>query len=198
MNPLLSIKGTLAVGFVLAMAVAFGMGTPETFKNVAMTWIHIAAGITWIGLLYYFNFVQVPGVGAALANPDGPQPAAINKYIAPTALLWFRMSAAVTWLVGIGLLASPKFSALGGIVGAFTFADGMQVIGLGAWLGTIMLFNVWVLIWPNQKKILGLDGKEHPADVIAGAKKIALLASRTNTVLSLPMLLCMVGSAHGL
>jgi len=198
MNPLMTIKGTLAVGFILSMAVAFGLGTPETFKNVAMTWIHIAAGITWIGLLYYFNFVQVPGVGAALANPDGPQPAAINKYIAPKALLWFRMSAAVTWLVGIGLLASPKFSALGGIVGAFTFADGMQVIGLGAWLGTIMLFNVWVLIWPNQKKILGLDGLEHSADVIAGAKKVALLASRTNTVLSLPMLLCMVGSAHGL
>jgi len=198
MNPLLSIKGTIAVGFVLAMAVAFGMGTLETFKGVATVWLHIVAGITWIGLLYYFNFVQVPGVGKALANPDGPQPAAINKYIAPTALLWFRMSAAVTWLAGMALLAQPKFSALGGVVGAFTFADGMQVIGLGAWLGTIMLFNVWVLIWPNQKKILGLDGLTHEADVIAGAKKIALLASRTNTVLSLPMLLCMVGSAHGL
>jgi len=198
MNPLLSIKGTLAVGFVLAMAVAFGLGTPESFKGVATVWVHIAAGITWIGLLYYFNFVQVPGVGAALANPDGPTPAAINKYIAPTALLWFRMAAAVTWLAGMALLAQPKFSALGGVVGAFTFQEGMQVIGLGAWLGTIMLFNVWVLIWPNQKKILGLDGKEHSADVIAGAKKVALLASRTNTVLSLPMLLCMVGSAHGL
>lgn len=200
MNPLMTIKGTLIVGLILALAVAFGMGSPETFKNVAMTWIHIAAGITWIGLLYYFNFVQVPGVGKALAEKDngGPGPAAINKYVAPTALLWFRMSAAVTWLVGIGLLASPKFSALGGVVGAFTFADGMQVIGLGAWLGTIMLFNVWVLIWPNQKKILGLDGLTHEADVIAGAKKVALLASRTNTALSLPMLLCMVGSAHGL
>jgi len=200
MNPLMTIKGTLIVGFILSMAVAFGMGTPETFKMVAMTWIHIAAGITWIGLLYYFNFVQVPSVGKALAEKDsgGPGPAAINKYVAPSALLWFRMSAAVTWLVGIGLLASPKFAPLGGIVGAFTFADGMQVIGLGAWLGTIMLFNVWVLIWPNQKKILGLDGIEHSADVIASSKKIALLASRTNTVLSLPMLLCMVGSAHGL
>jgi len=198
MNPLLSIKGTIAVGFILALAVAFGLGSPESFKGIVTVWIHIVAGITWIGLLYYFNFVQVPGVGAALANPDGPTPAAINKYIAPTALLWFRMSAAVTWLAGMALLAQPKFVALGGVVGAFTFQDGMQVIGLGAWLGTIMLFNVWVLIWPNQKKILGLDGKEHSADAIASAKKIALLASRTNAVLSLPMLLCMVGSAHGL
>ncbi|MCW8934645.1 MAG: urate hydroxylase PuuD [Gammaproteobacteria bacterium] len=200
MNPLMSIKGTIAVGFILALIVAFGMGTLESFKGIATVWLHIVAGITWIGLLYYFNFVQVPGVGKALAEKDngGPGPAAINKYIAPSALLWFRMAAAVTWLAGMALLAQPKFTALGGVVGAFTFQEGLQVIGLGAWLGTIMLFNVWVLIWPNQKKILGLDGLEHSADVIAGAKKIALLASRTNTVLSLPMLLCMVGSAHGL
>ena len=80
----------------------------------------------------------------------------------------------------------------------FSFSGPMAVLGMGAWLGTIMLFNVWVLIWPNQKKILGLDGKEHSADAIASAKKVALLASRTNTALSIPMLLCMVGFAHGL
>ncbi len=85
-----------------------------------------------------------------------------------------------------------------GIIDAFTLAPGMAIIGLGAWLGTIMLFNVWVLIWPNQKKILGLDGKEHDADTIAAAKKVALMASRTNTALSIPMLLCMVGYAHAL
>jgi uncharacterized membrane protein len=85
-----------------------------------------------------------------------------------------------------------------GIVDAFMLTNGMAVIGLGSWLGTIMLFNVWVLIWPNQKKILGLDGKEHSAAEIASAKKTALLASRTNTALSVPMLLCMVGYGHGL
>ena len=85
-----------------------------------------------------------------------------------------------------------------GIINAFTLTNGMAVIGLGSWLGTIMLFNVWVLIWPNQKKILGLDGKTHSAEVIASAKKTALLASRTNTALSVPMLLCMVGYGHGL
>lgn len=198
MNPLLSIKGTIAVGFILAIAVAFGMGTgADGLKAAGMVWLHVMAGVVWIGLLYYFNFVQVPGVGAALANPDGPQPAAINKYIAPTALLWFRMSAAVTWLTGLSALASIG-GGMQGIIDAFTFADGMAIIGLGAWLGTIMLFNVWVLIWPNQKKILGLDGMSHDADTIAGCKKVALLASRTNTALSIPMLLCMVGFAHGM
>jgi len=198
MNPLLTIKGTLAVGFILAIAVAFGMGTgADGLKAAGMVWLHVMAGVVWIGLLYYFNFVQVPGVGAALADKDGPGPAAINKYVAPTALLWFRMAAAVTWLTGLSALVKLG-GGMQGITDAFTFQNGMAIIGLGAWLGTIMLFNVWVLIWPNQKKILGLDGKEHSADAIASAKKIALMASRTNTALSIPMLLCMVGYAHAL
>ncbi len=203
MNPLLSIKGTLAVGFILAIAVAFGMGTGvEGLKASGMVWFHVLAGVTWIGLLYYFNFVQVPGVGAALADTDGPGPAAINKYVAPKALLWFRMSAAVTWLTGMSALVKVG-GGMQGIHLAFTFNDfsfqgSMAIIGLGAWLGTIMLFNVWVLIWPNQKKILGLDGKTHEPDAIAAAKKVALMASRTNTALSIPMLLCMVGYAHAL
>lgn len=200
MNPLMTIKGTLAVGFILALAVAFGMGNGlQGLKYAAMVWLHVLAGVAWIGLLYYFNFVQIPGVGKALAEKDsgGPGPAAINKYVAPTALLWFRMSAAVTWLTGVSALASLG-GGMKGVMDAFMFSNGMAIIGLGAWLGTIMLFNVWVLIWPNQKKILGLDGKEHSAETIAGAKKIALLASRTNTALSIPMLLCMVGYAHQL
>ena len=198
MNPLMTIKGTLAVGFILALAVAFGMGSGvDGLKAAAMVWLHVMAGVVWIGLLYYFNFVQVPGVGAALADTDGPGPAAINKYVAPTALLWFRMAAAVTWLTGLSALATIG-GGMSGIINAFTFAPGMAIIGMGAWLGTIMLFNVWVLIWPNQKKILGLDGKEHSAEAIASAKKMALMASRTNTALSIPMLLCMVGYAHAL
>ena len=106
------------------------------------------------------------------------------------------MSAAVTWLTGMSGLATLG-GGMQGIIDAFTLSGNMAVIGLGAWLGTIMLFNVWVLIWPNQKKILGLDGKEHSADAIASAKKVALMASRTNTALSIPMLLCMIGFAHG-
>ena len=198
MNPLMTIKGTIAVGFILALAIAFGMGNGLNGMSVVV-WLHVLAGVVWIGLLYYFNFVQVPGVGQALAeaNDGGPGPAAINKYVAPTALLWFRMAAAVTWLTGLSGLAQLG-GGMQGIIDAFMLSGDMAVIGLGAWLGTIMLFNVWVLIWPNQKKILGLDGLEHSADAIAAAKKTALLASRTNTALSIPMLLCMIGFAHGL
>ena len=196
MNPLLSIKGTITLGVVLALAVAYGMGNGLGGLN-AVIWLHVLAGVAWIGLLYYFNFVQVPGVAAALAEADngGPGPAAINKYVAPTALLWFRMAAAVTWLTGISGLAQIG-GGMDGIINAFTLSNGMGVIGLGAWLGTIMLFNVWVLIWPNQKKILGIV--EASADQIAGAKKIALMASRTNTLLSIPMLLGMTAFAHGM
>ena len=198
MNPLLTIKGTLAVGFILALAVAFGMGNGLDGMR-SIVWLHVLAGVVWIGLLYYFNFVQVPGVAKALGEADsgGPGPAAINKYVAPTALLWFRMAAALTWLTGLSGLAQLG-GGMQGIIDAFMLSGNMAVIGLGAWLGTIMLFNVWVLIWPNQKKILGLDGLTHDADTIASAKKVALLASRTNTALSIPMLLCMIGYGHGL
>ena len=164
----------------------------ETLNILSLTvWFHVMAGITWIGLLYYFNFVQVPAVGQALASND-PGPAAINKYVAPRALLWFRWAAVATFLTGLSALESLGV----GIVNAFTLADGAKVIGLGAWLGTIMLFNVWVLIWPNQKKILGMV--EASADEIAKAKKVALMASRTNTLLSIPMLMFMVSQGHGM
>lgn len=193
MNPLTSIKGTIIAGFVLAAIIVFGAGMSGFDALNIEVWFHVLAGVIWIGLLYYFNFVQVPGVGAALADSDGPGPAAINKYIAPKALLWFRMAAAVTWLTGVAALEShPSTSAMA----AFAMQEGSQVIGLGAWLGTIMLFNVWVLIWPNQQKILGL--KDASADEIAKAKFVALMASRVNTVLSIPMLLCMIGYGHGL
>ena len=191
MNPLTSIKGTIITGFILTGIIIFGAGITGFSALNLEVWLHVLAGVVWIGLLYYFNFVQVPGVGAALADSDGPGPAAINKYVAPTALLWFRWAAVVTWVTGVGAL-----EGLGGAMSAFTFSAGMEVIGLGAWLGTIMLFNVWVLIWPNQQKILGM--KEATADEIAKAKFVALMASRTNTVLSIPMLMCMIGFGHGL
>jgi len=201
MNPLKSIPGTIISGFVLAIILIFVLGVSGQINPLgSWVWLHVMVGITWIGLLYYFNFVQVPGVGKALAEKDsgGPGPAAINKYIAPTALLWFRWAALATWITGALALEALHTAQGSGVVAAFTFAEGFRTIGMGAWLGTIMLFNVWVLIWPNQKKILGLDGKEHSADAIASAKNIALLASRTNTLLSIPMLLGMTGHMHGL
>ena len=158
-------------------------------------WLHVLAGITWIGLLYYFNFVQVPAMAAAAADKDGPGPAAIGKYVAPRALLWFRWAAIASWLTGAMALAAMHGGVGSGVVAAFTFAEGFQIIGMGAWLGTIMLFNVWVLIWPNQKKVLGIV--EATAEEIGKARRVAFLASRTNTMLSIPMLMSMVGYGHG-
>ena len=156
-------------------------------------WLHFLSGITWIGLLYYFNFVQVPAIGAANADSGGPGPAAINKYVAPRALLWFRWAAVVTWLSGAAYLVSaPQLD----LADAFMLQGQSQVIGVGAWLGTIMLFNVWVLIWPNQKKVLGIVSASD--DEKNKARRTALLASRSNTMLSIPMLLFMGGSSHGL
>jgi uncharacterized membrane protein len=168
------------------------------FLAVIDRWLHILAGITWIGLLYYFNFVQVPAMAAATADQGGPGPAAINKYVAPRALLWFRWAAVVTWLTGaLYLVMSPIYSFWGATtLGATSGSANDTIIGFGAWLGTIMLFNVWVLIWPNQKKILGMV----PAtdEEKAKARRIAFLASRTNTALSIPMILFMMGALHGL
>jgi uncharacterized membrane protein len=200
MNPLTSIKGTIALGFVLAiLAALFVFPTAEDFTlNTArlIVWLHVIFGITWIGLLYYFNFVQVPAMGEALADEGGPGPAAIGKYVAPRALLWFRMSAAMTWLTGAAALENFSTTEGGsGLVNAFTFSQGYEVIGLGAWLGTIMLFNVWAIIWPCQKKILGIV--KASAEEIAKAKFTAAMASRTNVALSVPMLLAMTLSAHG-
>jgi uncharacterized membrane protein len=196
MNPLTSIWGTIISGFILAVLIVLVLGVTKVNVWEIEVWAHVLAGITWIGLLYYFNFIQVPAVGAALADKDGPGPAAINKYVAPPALLWFRWAALATWLTGAAALESLYNGAGSGFVKAFTLQDPMTVIGIGAWLGTIMLFNVWVLIWPNQKKILGMV--QASADEIASAKKVALMASRTNTLLSIPMLMCMTGHMHGL
>ena len=139
------------------------------------------AGVMWIGLLYYFNFVQVAAMKAATA--DGTQ-AGIAKHVAPRALLFFRWSAVVTWLAGAALLGNQFGNA-------FTLSHGMAGIGVGAWLGTIMLFNVWALIWPNQQKILGL--KPATDEEKGKARRVAFLASRTNTALSIPLLFFMAG-----
>jgi uncharacterized membrane protein len=148
-------------------------------------WIHFLAGITWVGLLYYFNLVQMAALKAAVA--DGTA-AGINKHVAPRALLWFRWSAVVTWVAGAALLG-PHFTD------AFMLRNGFAGIGIGAWLGTIMLFNVWAIIWPNQKKILGFVAADDAAK--NKARRVAMLASRTNMMLSLPMLFFMAnGLSH--
>lgn len=148
-------------------------------------WAHVVAGVTWIGLLYYFNLVQVPALKDAAADGTG---GGITKHVAPRALLWFRWSAVATWLAGVWLIG-------GGLVDALLLRNGYAAIGVGAWLGTIMLFNVWVLIWPNQQKILGM--KPASDEEKAKARRVAFLASRTNMMLSIPMLFFMTnGLSH--
>ena len=191
MNPLNSILGTIIAGAVVA--ILLGLGFTPTFSLVGWSlavWLHVLAGTVWIGLLYYFNFVQVPAMADATSDANGPGPAAIGKYVAPRALVWFRWGAVVTWLTGAWAL-----EYVGGFVNNFFALNGVTAIGVGAWLGTIMLFNVWVLIWPNQKKVLGMV--QASDDEKARAKKIAFMASRTNTLLSIPMLACMVAAGHG-
>ncbi len=196
MNPLNSRAGTLGAG-VGAALIAIAVLGPRGSINLLEIFVllHVIVGIAWVGILYYFNGIQVPAVGDALADGE-PGPAAINKYIAPRALFWFRWAAVLTWLTGTMALESLHGAPGSGVVAAFTFADNFELIGMGAWLGTIMLLNVWILIWPNQQKILGL--KEASAEEIITAKFVALMASRTNVVLSIPMLLGMTGQMHGM
>lgn len=152
------------------------------------------SGVTWVGLLYYFNFVQVPGL--AQAKADGTA-AGITRHIAPRALLWFRWAAVATWVTGAAYLAAGHSTPeMNGLLRAFGLQGSAAPIGVGAWLGTIMLVNVWLIIWPNQKKVLGMV--EADDEEKARAARAALLASRTNVVLSLPMLWFMItgSSAH--
>ena len=196
-NPLNSIWGTIIAGLSIAAVIA-DSATDINMRGsgAVLMWLHVAVGITWIGLLYYFNFVQVPALAEAISDEGGPGGAGISKYVAPRALLWFRWAALVTWLSGAMYLLEKQQ-----LLNAFTLGFGSNgnlyglEIGIGSWFGTIMLFNVWILIWPNQKKVLGIV--EAGADEIAKAKRIAFLASRTNTMLSIPMLMSMLAPTHG-
>ena len=147
-------------------------------------WLHFMAGIMWVGLLYYFNFVQMAAMKSAAADGGA---AAINRHIAPRALAWFRWAAVATWISGAALFGK-SFAA------AFTLQPGHQVIGIGAWLGTIMLFNVWALLWPAQKLALGLvaatDAQRN------AARRRAFIISRMNLALSFPLLFFMGAGAH--
>jgi uncharacterized membrane protein len=198
MHPLNTVKGAITTGVVLAVIIGIGLAawisTPGFHAASLDRWLHILSGVMWIGLLYYFNVVQTPGLAAAAADKGGPGGAGITKYVAPRALLWFRWAAVATWVTGAFYLAVAYGEDK--VVAAFTLQPGFRVIGVGAWLGTIMLFNVWVFIWPNQKKILGIV----PAtdEEKAAARKTAGRASRINFILSIPMIMCMGGQSHGL
>ena len=166
------------------------MSLDLSFWVFFVRWLHVLSGVMWIGLLWYFNFVQVPSMPKI---PDEQKPA-ISKVIAPAALFWFRWAALSTLVFGV-ILAGMNgyiFRALGLGIGSGNPAHAL--IGFGMWMGIIMAFNVWFIIWPNQKKVLGMV--EASADEKKSAARAALLASRTNTALSIPMLFAMVGAQN--
>ena len=188
-----TVHASLALAIILFLGVFFADGD-IVFDYVFWSWlarfIHIIVAIMWIGLLWYFNFVQIPNMPKI---PDEQKPA-IGKVIAPAALFYFRWAALLTVISGL-ILATLEGYVHDAML--LSFNSGIlknTVIGIGMWLGLIMAFNVWFVIWPNQKRALGIV--ECDPELKAKSARTAMLFSRTNTLLSLPMLLCMVAAQH--
>jgi uncharacterized membrane protein len=187
-----NLRNTLIVAFILALILIAGYGmhngaADAIFWQAVFRFLHTTFGILWIGLLYYFNFVQIrkmPEIPAEL-KPG------ITKFIAPEALFWFRWAAVFTWVMGVILAISRGYFLEAVTLGAMEgFANAQHAfIGVGMWLATVMFINVWAFIWPAQKIALGLV--EADADAKAAATRKAMLFSRTNTLLSIPMLVTM-------
>jgi uncharacterized membrane protein len=188
-----TIHASLALAIILFLALHFGgdgFAYDRSFYSWLFRYLHVLSGIMWIGLLWYFNFVQIP----SMPNIPDEQKPAIGKVIAPKALFWFRWAAAVTIVTGIivsylnGYLHQAMTLGVGSGYGKNT------AIGIGMWLGIIMAYNVWFIIWPNQKKALGMV--ECSSEEKAKSAKTAMLTSRINTLLSMPMLLTMVAAQN--
>jgi uncharacterized membrane protein len=182
-----SLGRTVLAGFVLLALIVLGLGAnlnsielPFLFR-----WIHVMVGVMWVGLLWYFNFVQIPSMPKI---PDEQKPA-IGKVIAPTALFWFRWAALFTVVSGMILAVLNGYAHQ-----AFTLQAPFRAIGLGMWIALLMAFNVWFIIWPLQKRALGIVAVE--PDVKAKSARVAMLVSRFNTMLSIPMLFLMVAQSH--
>jgi uncharacterized membrane protein len=180
------IAGIVLLVILLIAGNTFGRMGGEDYWAFFMRWLHILAGVMWIGLLWYFNFVQIPSMPKI---PDEQKPA-IGKVIAPEALFWFRWAALATVITGLLLAGMLRF-----LVPALALQPGFKAIGVGMWLALVMAFNVWFIIWPNQKKALGIVQVE--AAEKAKAARMAMLTSRFNTMLSIPMLYCMAAQSHG-
>jgi uncharacterized membrane protein len=183
-----NIHAVVLGGLVLAVAIALlpdaGYAPPLGMLNGMLQWLHVFFGVVWIGLLYYFNFVQIPTMPSV---PAELKPG-VSKYIAPSALFYFRWGAALTVLTGALLAWS-----YGELVEGLTLQPEARLIGIGMWLGLIMAFNVWFIIWPNQKRALGLVEADDAAK--AKSARTAMITSRLNTLLSIPLLLAMT-NAH--
>jgi uncharacterized membrane protein len=186
---LTSLGRTVLAGFVLLVLIIILFGSSNVgnpgWISFVFRYLHVISGVMWIGLLWYFNFVQIPSMPKI---PDEQKPA-IGKVIAPTALFWFRFAAMATVLTGIILAILNGYAHQ-----AFTLQQPFLAIGLGMWIALIMAFNVWFIIWPNQKRALGIVTVD--ADTKAKSARTAMLTSRINTVLSIPMLYLMVAQQN--
>jgi uncharacterized membrane protein len=183
-----SLGRTVGAGVVLLVLIVLAAGSGKfdhAWGAFAMRWLHVMSGVMWIGLLWYFNFVQIPSMPKI---PDEQKPA-IGKVIAPAALFWFRWAALATVVTGV-LLAWMN----GYLIPALMFQKPFVAIGIGMWLALVMAFNVWFIIWPNQKKALGIVTVA--PEEKAAAARLAMLTSRFNTMLSIPMLYCMVAQQN--
>ena len=192
---LTSLKNTVISGFVLAAVLGLIYAGTQGYDGYAFgalffRWLHVLSGVMWVGLLWYFNFVQIPNMPKI---PDEHKPA-IGKVIAPAVLWWFRWAAVATIVTGLILAHLNGYLAEAIALGLTDGVPKHTMIGIGMWLGTIMFLNVWVVIWPNQKRALGIV--EADADTKAKSARTAMLFSRTNTVLSLPMLFAMVSAQN--
>ncbi len=189
-----SLTNTIVAGVVLAAVLFIIYWTQgyaaSDFGPFFFRWLHVLSGVMWIGLLWYFNFVQIPSMPKI---PDEQKPA-IGKVIAPAALFWFRWAAMATIVTGLILAWLNGYLVDAIAIGLTDQVAKHAAIGIGMWLGAIMWFNVWFVIWPNQKKVLGIVGASD--DEKKSAARTAMLFSRTNTLLSIPMLYAMVSAQN--
>ena len=188
-----TIHYSLAIALILFLGLHFGgdgFAFDRSFYSWLFRYLHVLSGIMWIGLLWYFNFVQIP----SMPNIPDEQKPAIGKVIAPKALFWFRWAALVTILTGLIVAYLQGYVHQAMILGIGSDDPKSTAIGIGMWLGVIMAYNVWFVIWPNQKNALGIV--ECSPEEKAKSAKTAMLFSRTNTLLSFPMLLSMVAAQN--
>jgi uncharacterized membrane protein len=197
-----NLRNTVIAGFAIAFVIfliylGYGQFNQSVFWPFLLRWLHIGSGVMWIGLLWYFNFVQTPTMPRIPDELKG----GVSRFIAPAALFWFRWGAMATLIFGIILAI-----LYGELVDGYTLNifDGfinlrILILGIGMWFGTIMWFNVWFVIWPNQQKALNIGNAypDLPADQKQAAARTAGMFSRINTMLSVPMLFCMVAGAMG-
>lgn len=191
---LTNLSRTVTAGFVIAVLL-FAYYATAQFDNVIFwtfffRWLHVLSGVMWIGILWYFNFVQIPN----MPNIPDEQKPAIGKVIAPAALFWFRWGAMATLITGLILAWLNGYIVDALALGFTSKAMGHTMIGIGMWMGIVMWFNVWVVIWPAQQKALGMVEADDATK--AASARTAMLFSRTNTLLSIPMLFCMVAAQN--